>query len=124
MNSTKLVFSLLFTLLSLSVLAQEQQRPPAQLRSVPLEQLRQQQPAKPQPPQPRIQPQQPARATPPPAQQGPRQAQSGQQERVELQSADSLEGGTFNGRRITKLLGNVVFKQKETFLYADSVYQF
>jgi lipopolysaccharide export system protein LptA len=54
-------------------------------------------------------------------QQKPKQAQT---DRVELQGADVLEGGVFNGQRITKLLGNVVFKQKDTFLYADSVYQY
>ncbi|MBD1396792.1 LPS export ABC transporter periplasmic protein LptC [Pontibacter sp. JH31] len=94
MNSTKLVYSILFTLLSLTVLAQ--QRPPVPR---PVQQQSQNQQQRPQ-----------------------QQPQS--QDRVELQSADSLEGGTFNGRRINKLLGNVVFKQKETFLYADSVYKY
>ncbi|WP_018479823.1 OstA-like protein [Pontibacter roseus] len=103
MNIAKLAYSIVFTLLSLTVLAQ--QRPPV---SRPV-----QAPTQQVPPQPRAnQPQQ------------PRQQQPQQQDRVELQSADSLEGGTFNGRRINKLLGNVVFKQKETFLYADSVYKY
>lgn len=124
MNVTKLVYSILFTLLSLTVLAQ--QKPPVNLRPATPQQ---QQPPKPRinqpqqaPPQPRMNQQEPARSGQSPAQQGPRP--QGQQDRVELQGADSLEGGVFNGRRITKLLGNVVFKQKDTFLYADSVYQF
>ena len=43
---------------------------------------------------------------------------------MQLQGAETLVGGTFNGREIVKLIGNVVFKQKDTFLYADSVYQY
>ncbi|WP_377530453.1 OstA-like protein [Pontibacter rugosus] len=43
---------------------------------------------------------------------------------VQLQQADSLVGGTFNGRKIDKLIGNVIFKQKDGTLYADSVYQY
>jgi lipopolysaccharide export system protein LptA len=86
MKITKLLFSLVFTLMTLVVVGQ--QRPP--------------QPRIQQPPQPKIQ----------------------QGERVELQSADSLEGGIYNGQRITKLLGNVVFKQNDAMMYADSVYQY
>ncbi|MFD2514512.1 OstA-like protein [Pontibacter locisalis] len=77
MKSTKILFSIVFTLFSLTVFSQQT----------------------PQQPKP----------------------QAGQ---VELQGADVLEGGTFNGQRITKLIGNVIFKQKDTFLYADSVYQY
>jgi lipopolysaccharide export system protein LptA len=44
--------------------------------------------------------------------------------RVELLGADQLRGGTFNGRRIDKLIGNVRFKQRDTYLNADSVYQY
>ncbi|WP_187260958.1 OstA-like protein [Pontibacter beigongshangensis] len=50
--------------------------------------------------------------------------QQAKQDRVELQGADSLKGGIFNGQRITKLLGNVRFKQQDTFLFADSVYKY
>ncbi|WP_299819333.1 OstA-like protein [uncultured Pontibacter sp.] len=56
-------------------------------------------------------------------QQTPRQAQT-QGSRVELQGADSLVGGTFNGQRIDKLIGNVKFKQRDAILFADSVYQY
>jgi lipopolysaccharide export system protein LptA len=122
MNITKLVYSLLFTLLSLTVLAQ--QKPPATLRTSPQQQ--QQAPPKPlilkpqqQAPQPRTNQQEPARPAQTPAQQGPQQ-----QERVELQNTEELIGTTINGQRVNKLIGNVIFKQKETFLYADSVYQF
>ncbi|MCC9138075.1 OstA-like protein [Pontibacter silvestris] len=78
MKITKLLYSLVFTLLSLSVFGQQQPK------------------------------------------QG--QAQSG---RVELLGADELIGGTtFNGQKADKLIGNVSFKQKDGFLYADSVYQY
>jgi len=75
MKSTKLLYSLVFTFLSLSVFAQ--QAPP-----------------------------------------------QGKGSKVELQGADALEGGVYNGQKIDKLLGNVVFRQKDGFLYADSVYQY
>ncbi len=57
-----------------------------------------------------------------------RTAPKGQQppkaEKVELLRADALEGGTFNGRQIRKLLGNVAFKQGDTYMYCDSAYQY
>ncbi|WP_439880188.1 OstA-like protein [Pontibacter sp. MBLB2868] len=56
-------------------------------------------------------------------QQTPKQPQT-QSSKAELKGADVLEGGVYNGQRITKLLGNVVFKHRDTFLYADSVYQY
>ncbi|PVY43214.1 OstA-like protein [Pontibacter virosus] len=139
MNITKLVYSILFTLLSLTVLAQEQQqqKPPVNPRQA-TQQVRPPQPPKivpqQQPPQPRLNqpqqaPQQPrtspqdtARPSQTPAQQGPQQ--QGQQDRVELKGADEFIGTTINGRRVTKLIGNVIFQQKETLLYADSVYQY
>jgi lipopolysaccharide export system protein LptA len=123
MNITKLVYSILFTLLSLTVLAQE--KPPATLRTAP----QKQQPPPPKPQilqpqqqQPRLNQQEPARAGQTTTQQEPRQ--QGQQEQVELKGADDFIGTTINGRRVTKLIGNVIFQQKETFLYADSVYQY
>ncbi|OKL41905.1 OstA-like protein [Pontibacter flavimaris] len=102
MNYTKLLFSLVFTLVAFSVFGQGG---------------RQRQPT---PPRPVVQPQQ---QTPPPVQQRPRQGQ-GEKVPVDLQQADSLIGGTFNGQRIDKLIGNVIFKQKDGTLYADSVYQY
>ena len=45
-------------------------------------------------------------------------------EKVELLRADALEGGTFNGQEIRKLLGNVAFKQGDTYMYCDSAYQY
>ncbi|SFG42173.1 OstA-like protein [Pontibacter chinhatensis] len=57
----------------------------------------------------------------PQSQQPPRQTE---RTPVDLQQADSLIGGTFNGQRIDKLIGNVIFKQKDGTLYADSVYQY
>lgn len=45
-------------------------------------------------------------------------------EKVELLRADALEGGTFNGQNIRKLLGNVAFKQGDTYMYCDSAYQY
>ncbi|WP_114781640.1 OstA-like protein [Botryobacter ruber] len=51
--------------------------------------------------------------------------QQTQKSRVELQGADSLVGGvTYNGEKITKLLGNVKFKQQDMTLFADSVYRY
>lgn len=44
--------------------------------------------------------------------------------KVELQGADSLAGVTINGEKVTKLIGNVIFKQRDGILYADSVYQY
>ncbi|PRY11584.1 OstA-like protein [Pontibacter ummariensis] len=76
MKVTKLLFSLVFTLLSVAVLAQ--QKP----------------------------------------------AKEGKGEKVQLQGANELIGGVFNGQRIDKLIGNVVFKQNDAILYADSVYQY
>ncbi|RYU76717.1 hypothetical protein EWM57_18420 [Hymenobacter persicinus] len=59
--------------------------------------------------------QQRPKPTPPP--------QKGQ--RIELlPGTRELVGGTFNGVEIRKLLGNVSFKQENTFLYCDSAYQY
>jgi lipopolysaccharide export system protein LptA len=41
-----------------------------------------------------------------------------------LPGTGELQGGTFNGVKIRKLLGNVSFKQEDTFLYCDSAYQY
>lgn len=77
MNITKLLYSLVFALISLSVFGQQPKQGPPQ---------------------------------------------SG---RVELLGADELIGGTtYNGQKADKLIGNVSFKQKDGFLYADSVYQY
>ena len=43
---------------------------------------------------------------------------------VELQHADELRGGDYNGVKIRKLLGNVAFKQQDVLLYCDSAYQY
>ncbi|KAA9327347.1 OstA-like protein [Adhaeribacter soli] len=50
--------------------------------------------------------------------------QTPQAQKVELVRADALEGGIFNGQEIRKLLGNVIFKQEDTYLYCDSAYQY
>jgi lipopolysaccharide export system protein LptA len=41
-----------------------------------------------------------------------------------LPGTRELQGGDFNGVKIRKLLGNVSFKQEDTFLYCDSAYQY
>jgi len=41
-----------------------------------------------------------------------------------LPGTRELQGGIFNGVKIRKLLGNVSFKQEDTFLYCDSAYQY
>jgi lipopolysaccharide export system protein LptA len=56
-----------------------------------------------------------AAATPPPRAKGTP---------VQLQGARELQGGVFNGVKIRKLLGNVAFKQEDTFMYCDSAYQY
>jgi lipopolysaccharide export system protein LptA len=43
---------------------------------------------------------------------------------VDLQHAGRLSGGDFNGVKIRKLLGSVVFKQQDVMLYCDSAYQY
>jgi lipopolysaccharide export system protein LptA len=43
---------------------------------------------------------------------------------VDLQHAGRLSGGDFNGVKIRKLLGSVVFKQQDVLLYCDSAYQY
>lgn len=77
MKSTKILFSLVFGLMALTVFGQQQPKP-AQGEKLP----------------------------------------------VELVNADSLVGGVFNGQKIQKLIGAVVFKQKDGTLYADSVYRY
>ncbi|MBF9252080.1 LPS export ABC transporter periplasmic protein LptC [Pontibacter sp. 172403-2] len=78
MNSTKLLFSLVFTLVSLSVFGQQQpEQPQLQTNQVML-----------------------------------------------LPGSDSIVGGVFNGEKVNKVYGKVAFRQKETYLYADSVYQY
>ncbi|MHA6247069.1 OstA-like protein [Pontibacter sp. CAU 1760] len=96
MKLTKLLFSLVFTLFTVVVFAQQRPTPPPK----PKLQDRQQ-----QPPQPRVQ-------------QVPT-------DKVQLlPGTDSLVGGVFNGQRIDKLYGKVKFKQKDTMLSADSVYRY
>ena len=43
---------------------------------------------------------------------------------VELQHANELRGGDYNGVKIRKLLGSVAFKQQDVLLYCDSAYQY
>ncbi|MBW8050057.1 MAG: hypothetical protein FVQ77_06900 [Cytophagales bacterium] len=45
-------------------------------------------------------------------------------EQIELIQADVLEGGIHNGEEVRKLIGKVVFKHDETFMYCDSSYQY
>ncbi|RZK24280.1 MAG: hypothetical protein EOO56_01965, partial [Hymenobacter sp.] len=41
-----------------------------------------------------------------------------------LPGTRELQGGSFNGVKIRKLLGNVSFRQDDVFLYCDSAYQY
>ena len=43
---------------------------------------------------------------------------------MQLKNTEELIGTIINGKRVNKLIGNVIFQQKETLLYADSVYQY
>ncbi|GAA4018538.1 OstA-like protein [Hymenobacter fastidiosus] len=59
------------------------------------------------------------------AQQRPAPATAPKGQRIELlPGTRELIGGTFNGVEIRKLIGNVSFKQENTFLYCDSAYQY
>jgi len=78
MNITKLLFSLVFTLISLSVFGQ----------------------------------------------QTPGQPQLQTNQVMLLPGSDSIVGDVLNGEKVNKIYGKVSFKQKETYLYADSVYQY
>ncbi|MBL7858743.1 MAG: Organic solvent tolerance protein OstA [Cyclobacteriaceae bacterium] len=44
------------------------------------------------------------------------------QKRVKIQNADKLKGGSANGERFERLLGNVVLTQNKTTIYCDSAY--
>ncbi|WP_162427441.1 OstA-like protein [Pontibacter pudoricolor] len=104
MKYTKLLFSIVFTFLALTVFGQQPlKRAPGTPKQPPVKQ------------QPVRQQQTPAR------QQPANQQQNG---KVELIGADNLVGTLINGRRVDKLIGNVRFKQRDTYLSADSVYQY
>src|SRR5436190_24262928 len=45
-------------------------------------------------------------------------------EKINLEEADILEGGIFEGKKINKFKGNVRFRQQETLLYCDLAYQY
>ncbi|SMB89791.1 OstA family protein [Hymenobacter roseosalivarius DSM 11622] len=55
---------------------------------------------------------------------GPRGGTPPKGQRIELLTAGELVGGDFNGVEIRKLIGNVSFKQQNTFIYCDSAYQY
>ena len=45
-------------------------------------------------------------------------------ERINLKKANKLKGGTFNGQKINKLLGDVVLTHNDATMYCDSAYQY
>lgn len=45
-------------------------------------------------------------------------------EKIKVKKADRLKGGTFQGVKINKLLGNVLMEHETTLLYCDSAYQY
>lgn len=45
-------------------------------------------------------------------------------ERINLQQANKLKGGVFNGEKINKVLGNVIFTHDGATMYCDSAYQY
>jgi lipopolysaccharide export system protein LptA len=45
-------------------------------------------------------------------------------DKIKIERADRLQGGTFNGQKINKFIGNVAFSQQGTMLYCDSAYQY
>lgn len=48
----------------------------------------------------------------------------GKKEKIKLERADKLQGGTFGGKKINKFIGNVSFSQEGAILYCDSAYQY
>ncbi|UII27437.1 hypothetical protein LVD15_03120 [Fulvivirga maritima] len=47
-----------------------------------------------------------------------------QKEQIQLKQADIWKGGIRDGQRIDRVIGNVIFQQKETTIYSDSAYFF
>ena len=47
-----------------------------------------------------------------------------QKEQIQLKQADVLKGGNRNGESLNRVIGNVIFQQKETTIYSDSAYFF
>lgn len=45
-------------------------------------------------------------------------------ERIKLKKANKLKGGKFEGKKINKVLGNVIFQHKNATMYCDSAYQY
>src|SRR5687767_8371789 len=45
-------------------------------------------------------------------------------DKIKIERADRLQGGTFNGQKINKFIGNVAFSQQGAMLYCDSAYQY
>lgn len=45
-------------------------------------------------------------------------------ERIHLKKAKKLKGGVFNGQKINKVIGNVVFTHNSATMYCDSAYQY
>ena len=82
---------------------------------------RAQSPVLPKPAPARVQPPQTVPTTPRPAMTVP---PKGKGSPIKLLTAGELVGGTFNGVKMRKLLGNVSFQQDDTFLYCDSAYQY
>ena len=46
------------------------------------------------------------------------------QQKIHLDKANELEGGVYNGLKIRKLRGDVVFSQDGMKMYCDSAYQY
>jgi lipopolysaccharide export system protein LptA len=51
-------------------------------------------------------------------------SQENKSERFELLQADELIGDTYRGQSVRKLIGNVIFKKNDGFMYCDSAYQY
>ena len=45
-------------------------------------------------------------------------------ERIHLKKAQKLKGGAFNGQKINKVIGNVIFTHNSATMYCDSAYQY
>lgn len=51
-------------------------------------------------------------------------SQENKSEKFELVQADELIGDVYRGQNVRKLIGNVIFKKNDGFMYCDSAYQY
>ncbi|MBL0095687.1 MAG: hypothetical protein IPP46_03775 [Bacteroidetes bacterium] len=52
----------------------------------------------------------------------PQQVCAQDKKQIEIVQAGSLEGGKGNGVEVRRLIGDVIFKQEDTYMYCDSAF--